>query len=111
MSVPYASTRITVLRRASAENVDAEFRGDDDYAPISRGTRAHFSRPTGAWAATPGGTTSATSLVLLCDVVDLEPDDLVLDETDQQTYRIEWAERRPLIEHVVAGVERSQRVS
>lgn len=101
MTVPLATTRVTVKRPAS---------GDDPYETVTATTvaehvRAHISAPRGGETLT-GGQGEVVDAVLLCDIVDLSHYDRIEDETSDETWQVMWVRRRRGLglDHMSAGL-------
>lgn len=110
MSIPYASTTITVLREPDNITTDAY----DDGAPtqfspapgLSR-IRAHIYATGGSQATNPGGTGFTSGWHLSADPVQLHVDDKVKDDRTGEIYNVEYTHTiLDLIPHTTAGLEK-----
>ncbi len=101
--IPLATTRITVLRLDKPEDGYAEA----VERTIATGVRADLYYNGGSTTRTETGTTLDTTHGLTCDPVDLQPNDIVLDETTGLRYHVEHAHTQQwLVASTIAGLER-----
>jgi hypothetical protein len=103
MSIPLATTKITVLRSPASSDFDEPYSGDSDAQRTASAehVRAVIDRPTGS-AEIAGGQQNVIDYGLKCDLVDLSYLDHIRDETTGRTFRIVWFLAYP--EHVEAGI-------
>jgi hypothetical protein len=88
VTIPLATTTITVKRPAAAEPYEA---GALD--TVAAGVRAHISGPGGIQRQA-GGSQEDITLPFACDVADVQHTDQVVDDTTDITYEVVWVERR-----------------
>lgn len=90
MSIPLATTTITVTGVRPQSSIDPDAEGYDAPAPapttLSTGVRACISNPTGS-RSTPND--ELDIYTLSCDPVDLNRFDIVLDETTGTQYMVD----------------------
>lgn len=110
MSLPHATTTVTVLRAPDADRYAEPYTGADPGArqPAAQGVRAVLDAPGGS-EAVAGGEQTVIRFHLLADPCDLRSTDWVRDDTSGLAYRVVWA--LPLNDmagrphHVEAAVE------
>lgn len=118
MSIPIATTRITIKRPTeAAQDADPWGSGYDDPPPpsepvegqlavVTSGVRATISAG-GARGSSNGGESESVEFRLTCDPADLTYLDTVLDESTGTTYSVAWALTTPGVAglgHTVAGL-------
>lgn len=115
MSLPLATTTITVLRPALpatedpyGDGYDAEVARDDDIATVETSVRAVIS-PAGAGlgGSSVGGESEVMEFRLVADPLDLSYLDLVIDETTDEEFEVVWAHLQPGLvglDHMQAGL-------
>jgi len=104
MSIPLATTTITVLR-STGDPYETQ-----TTEPVASGVRAVIGRPRGDETPT-GGSQEVAEFRLNCDPVDLEHTDQVRDDQTSEVYEVVWAmpERSGpggSFAHTVAGLKR-----
>lgn len=108
MTIPYASTSITVRRPSVGSDTDPWVVSDDAAdTNVITGVRAHISTPRGS-ELNSGGAQENVSFLLDCDPVALTNTDRVYDENTGQLYEVVWAEQREALglDHVVAELQK-----
>ena len=105
MSIPLATTQISVLRVA-ADPARDPYDAKPAAAVIASGIRAHISTPNGR-EQTAGGSQEVVEFRLSCDPVDLRHTDQVQDEATGAVYEVTWARAREGLglDHVEAGLK------
>lgn len=103
MTLPFATTTITVLRSDQDGTID-DYTGVT-YSPLVTGVRAVVGAPGGV-ETNRGGSSEDVTWRLNCDVTDLRHDDRVLDETTDETFEVVWVRRRVGLglDHMVADL-------
>lgn len=103
MTLPLATTRITVLR--SDQDGSKDEYDTLTFAPIASGVRAVVSSPRGA-EQNQNGSSEDVSFRLDCDPTDLRHDDRITDETTGETFEVTWTRRRVGLglDHTVADL-------
>ena len=105
MSIPLATTQISVLRVA-ADPARDPYDAKPAAAVIASGISAHISTPNGH-EQTAGGSQEVVEFRLSCDPVDLRYTDQVQDEQADALYEVTWARTRQGLglDHVEAGLK------
>lgn len=112
MTIPLATTTITIKRPpASADGTDP-YEGSAALDTVATGIRATFSSP-GGLVGSAGRATESQEVVdwrLLADPCDLQHYDTVVDDTTGAEFGVIWARARVDpddgdLDHVVAGVD------
>lgn len=88
MTIPLATTTLTVKRPAAAEPYEAGV-----LATVVAGVRAHISGP-GGFENLGGGSQQDVTLPFACDVADVNHGDQVVDDATGVTYEVAWVQRR-----------------
>jgi hypothetical protein len=112
MTIPYATTTVSVLRRSVPDgDIDGYPDQEAVYAPVSTGTRAVVTSPirgvtSGGHTIREGSEQIVDVFKLVADPCDIQHTDRILDETTQIVYRVEWlAPRTGLgLDHMDAGL-------
>lgn len=107
MSLPLASTTVTVRRSTGVANAD-DYDAAVAPATLTSGLRAHLSSPTGR-ATQDAGAGEAIDRLLYVDVTDLQRGDAVVDAATAATWHVVWVQRVAGVglDHMVAGVVRT----
>ncbi len=94
--IPVATTTVTVLRVAPADEYAEPYSGAEpgNRVTVARKVRAVIGRGTGR-EQLGGGEQSILDVDLACDPIDLRPTDLVRDDYDNTLYRVVWAHTYP----------------
>lgn len=103
MSVPMATTTVTVYAQAEAEP------GEGRTASVRQAdVAAHVSSPSGTEAVAPGGGAETVDAVLLCDPVDGMGHTDTITTAEGDTFDVVWVERRRGLglDHMRAGLRR-----
>ena len=105
MSIPLATTQISVLRVAANPARDP-YDAKPAPAVLASGIRAHISTPNGR-EQTAGGSQEVVEFRLACDLVDLRHTDQVQDEATGAVYEVTWAHARQGLglDHTEAGLK------
>lgn len=105
MSIPLATTQISVLRVAADPTRDP-YDAQPAPAVLASGVRAHISTPNGR-EQTAGGSQEVVEFRMSCDPVDLRHTDQVQDEGSGAIYEVTWARAREGLglDHVEAGLK------
>lgn len=90
--IPLATTTITVLRQAEADQYEEPYSGQPAAGRTEHatGVRAVIDRPTGR-EQVAGGEQSIVDLELVCDPCGLDYRDLIRDDTTGRVYRVVFA--------------------
>jgi hypothetical protein len=91
MSIPIATTTITILRSDQDGETDAY--DGVTYSTHRSGVRAVIGAPSGS-ETNAGGSSEQQGARLNCDTVDLRHDDRVYDERSHVTYEVTFTARR-----------------
>jgi hypothetical protein len=106
LSIPVATTRITVLRvPADPERDPTDAQPDAEV--VRSGVRAHISTSRGREVIGGASTQEVVYFRLSCDPVDIQKDDQVRDEQTDEVYEVEWARLRQGLglDHEEAGLK------
>lgn len=111
MTIPLTTTTITVRRPSVDANRDP-YEEDPSPVTVAEGVRAHISSPSGREQAV-GGEQSIVTFPLVCDPVDLQHTDTVIDESDDAEYEVVWVLPRQGfgLDHVKADLKKVTGVS
>ena len=117
MTIPLATTTITVKRPPPADDGADPYDAKSPMVIVVSGVRALFSSPSGGASIGGGehgdtGSQESVGWHLLVDPCDLRHTDTVYDDTTGRAYAVAWAKARvdPDVElnHFVAGVNEVQ---
>lgn len=91
MSIPLATTTITVLRSPAGDVYDEPYGGDvpADWDTVVTGVRAVIDR-AGGREQVAGGEQNRVDLALACDPCDVDHLDAIRDDRTGATYRVVW---------------------
>ena len=108
MSIPLATTTISVLRVPGAATTDP-WDAPGAAQTVASGVRAVIGRPRGNEGGDLG-TQEVVDLVLTCDPTDIEHTDRIQDEQSLEIYEAVWVQQRQgpnaILEHTSAGLRR-----
>lgn len=93
MSIPVATTTITVERSSQDGTMDAFDLADAVWSVIASGVRAVIGSPSGT-ETVAGGSSEERTVRLNCDPTDLRHGDRVYDESTAITYEVTTTARR-----------------
>lgn len=107
MSIPLASTTVSILRPLVTINDPYNDNTGTDYSTVESGIRAHISSPSGR-EIVRGGEQADVSFHLSADPCDLDHADRIVDEMTGATYLVDWTFDRPGfgLDHVEAGIRK-----
>lgn len=103
MSLPTATTTISVLRQTQPGTLDAIDLASVVWSTVSAGVRAVLGSPSGSETVTAGSSETVTAR-LACDPVSVRHGDRIYDEQTATTWDVTWTARRYGLglDHVVA---------
>jgi hypothetical protein len=96
VTIPVATTRISVLRSPDRSGVDPDDYTPEDFTVLSSGIRAVIS-VSGAYSGSGPGTGDHESVqaTLICDPTDLQYLDQVVDDVTGDRYTVDWCFNSP----------------
>jgi hypothetical protein len=93
MSIPVATTTISVLRSDQDGTKDAIDLASSTWSPVFSGIRAVIGSPAGG-ETNAGGSSEQVAARLNCDPITLRHTDRVLDDPTGVLYEVTWTARR-----------------
>lgn len=103
MSIPIATTTVTVLRASEPEPGEGR-----TLTEAAAAVRAVIGSLSGSESVRPGGGRSTSDAKLTCDVADIIPTDVIEDDTTGERWEVEWVEIKPGLglDHMEGGLAR-----